>query len=63
MLFLLSIAGASVALTKTDGSKLTAEGDYVIPRAEISKYKSWLKVTPRPHPVKFTLDGIDGINS
>ncbi len=63
MLFLLSITGAFSVLGETDGSKYTAKGDYLIPKEEISKYKSWLKVTPRPHQVKFTIDSIDGLDS
>lgn len=51
MLFLLSITGAFNVLGETD--------DYLIPKEEISKYKSWLKVTPKPHEVKITLDGLD----
>ena len=51
LLFLLSITGAFNVLGET-------EGDYIIPTKEISKYKSWLIVTPRPHEVKFTLDGL-----
>lgn len=51
MLFLLSITGVFNVLGET-------EGDYIIPTKEISKYKTWLKVTPRPHAVKLTLDGL-----
>ena len=51
MLFLLSITGVFNVLGET-------EEDYKIPTKEISKYKSWLIVTPKPHPVKFTLDGL-----
>ena len=51
LLFLVSITGAFNVLGETDGA-------YVIPTNEISKYKSWLKVTPRPHEVKLTLDGL-----
>ena len=35
------------------------KGDY-IPK-EITEYRSWVKVTPRPHQVQITLEGIDGI--
>lgn len=52
MLFLLSINGAFNVLGET-------EGDYTIPTKEISNYKSWLKVTPKPHKVEITIDGID----
>ena len=51
MLFLLSITGVFNVLGET-------EDDSTIPTKEISKYKSWLKVTPRPHEVKLTLDGL-----
>ena len=51
MLFLLSITGVFNVLGET-------EGDYTIPTKEISNYKSWLKVTPRPHEVKQTLKGL-----
>ena len=63
MLFLLSITGAFNVLGETDGNKYTAKGDILVPTKEISKYKSWLKVTPRPHQVKLTIDGIDGLDS
>ena len=53
LLFLLSIIGAFNVLGETDG-------EYPIPTAEISKYKSWLKVTPGPHQVQLTLDGMGG---
>lgn len=51
LLLLLSITGAFNVLGETNG-------DYTVPKEEISKYKSWVKVTPRPHEVKFTLDGL-----
>ena len=51
-LFLFSITGAFNVLGETD--------DYSIPQQEISEYKSWLKVTPRPHEVKFTVDALGG---
>ena len=51
MLFLLSITGVFNVLGDT-------EGDYTIPTKEISNYKSWLKVTPGPHEVKQTLQGL-----
>lgn len=51
MLFLLSFTGVFNVLGET-------ETDYTVPTQEISKYKSWLKVTPRPHEVKFTIDGL-----
>lgn len=51
MLFLLSITGVFNVLGDT-------EGDYTIPTKEISNYKSWLKVTPKPHQVNLTLDGL-----
>lgn len=51
MLFLLSITGVFNVLGDT-------EGDYTIPTKEISNYKSWLKVTPKPHQVNITLDGL-----
>ena len=50
-LFLLSVAGAFSVLGDTEGSE--------VPREEISKYRSWLKVTPKPHPVELT--SVDGI--
>ena len=52
LLFLLSITGAFNVLGDTD--------DYLIPEKEISKYKSWLKVTPKPHEVEFSVDGLAG---
>jgi hypothetical protein len=54
MVFLLSLTGAFSVLGETEGDE--------IPRQDISKYKSWLKVTPKPHPVKLTLDSIDGVS-
>lgn len=50
MLFLLSIAGT--LHVSGEGKK------YEIPRKEISEYKSWSKVTPTPHRVELTIDGI-----
>ena len=52
-LFLLSVAGAFSVLGDTEGNDF--------PREEISKYRSWLKVTPKPHPVKLSLVSIDGV--
>jgi hypothetical protein len=49
MLFVLSIAGTL---------HVSAERKVEIPRKEISEYKSWLKVTPTPHRVELTIDGI-----
>ena len=55
-LFLLSLTGAFSVLGDTE--------DNAVPRQEISKYRSWLKVTPQPHPVKLTAaDTVDGIAS
>ena len=47
-LFLLSVTGAFNVLGETD--------DY---QNDISKYKRWLKVTPRPHEVKATFEALD----
>jgi hypothetical protein len=52
MLFLLSIAGALNVSGESEGRK------HEIPRKEISEYKSWFKVTPTPHRVELTIDGI-----
>ena len=51
MLFLLSVTGAFNVQGLTDGNNL-------IPK-EISEYQSWVKVTPRPHEVRITIDGAD----
>ena len=51
LLFLLSITGAFNVLGETDD-------DHIIPIKQISKYKSWLIVTPKPHHVNLTLDGL-----
>lgn len=51
LLFLLSITGVFNVLGET-------EGDYTVPTKEISNYKSWLKVTPKPHEVKQTFEGL-----
>ena len=51
VLFMLSITGVFNVLGET-------EGDSRIPTKEISKYKSWLIVTPRPHHVNLTLEGL-----
>ena len=51
MLFLLSVTGIFNVLGET-------EGDYTIPTKEISNYKSWSKVTPKPHEVKQTFAGL-----
>ncbi len=54
-LFFLSLAGAVSVLGDTEENE--------VPRQEISKYRSWLKVTPKPHPVNLTIESIDGIAS
>ena len=51
LLFLVSLTGAFNVLGETDG-------DYIVPTKEISSYKSWLIVTPKPHQVNRTLDGL-----
>jgi hypothetical protein len=53
MLFLLSIAGAFNVPAEGGGDNKEIE------REKISQYKSWLKVTPRPHRVELTIDGVD----
>lgn len=57
ILCLHTIIGAFSVLGGTDAQ--FPKGDY-IPK-EITNYRSWVKVTPRPHEVKFTLDSIDGM--
>jgi len=46
LLFLVSLTGAFSVPAETEENE--------IPRQEISKYRSWLKVTPKPHPVALT---------
>lgn len=50
-LFLLSITGVFNVLGET-------EGDDTVPTEQISNYKKWLKVTPKPHEVKQTFAGL-----
>ncbi len=57
MLFLLSIAGAFNIPGQSDGN----QGEINV--KDISQYKSWLKVTPAPHRVRFTLATMDGLDS
>lgn len=51
-LLLISITGAFTVLGQTVTNK------HQLPIKEISEYKSWSKVTPKPHPVLFNIDGI-----
>ena len=53
LLSVISIIGAFNVLGETDG-------EYLVPTDEIATYKSWLKVTPKPHEVKLTLDALGG---
>jgi len=52
MLLLISITGAFNVLGETVTKK------YQLPRKEISEYKSWTKVTPKPQRILLTIDGI-----